>query len=645
MKKNSLLQAYRRKIITLVILLLGVFIIPLSSAVIYNSSIDVGLKAHFTLDEGTGSNAYNNANASANITLFNSPTWLINGGILNNATHFLKTSNQFGNGTSLYFPTGTLPKTVSIWAKTNSSGPLIYGGNSSSTDKAFGININSAGYITCWGSGSLISSVPPINNSWHNYICTENSTVRSLYVDGNLVASVSSTTFNTGSINNVRIATDDLSNYFTGQIDEIGIWNRSLNANEVYAVFSSFVPIINYIDLSYCESNNSNYYINYTFKNETISQETINSTFVSTFNYWYNDSTDYNTYSFTNLSYNKEYKFCTNFQNVSYQSSSIYYNAESPQRTDTYSGSIGYAPVLRTLYLLPSSLGSYITIQVINQAQQAIVGATITVSSTSFGTVASATTDSAGSATFFLNPLTSYTILTSKDGYASNTQTIAPTQTQYTIILQQNYNSVTDYSRGVTFITGPSDNSLLNSTQYNFSFYLSSDYYTLDSFGFSISNSSGYIFDTNTTTTDNTNLTLSVNTGFNSSFTMNYYYIINSSYTNFTRSWIITNSEGSEFSIKNLFNDLSRFVNVGFFGLTSFGMAIIVFLIIAVSVGIMTFKYGLNNSAIYLIVFLEVFIFDVILNLIPNPVGAVSHFPTVVIAIILAGLYFKEVTQ
>lgn len=645
MRKNNQLEANRTKIMLWVISLLGLIMIPLSSATVYNSSIDVGLKAHFGLDEGTGTNAYNNANASANITMFNSPTWSLNGGILNNATNFSKASSQFGNASTLYFPGGVTPKSVSIWAKTNSTGPIIYGGNSTSTDKAFGINLGSSGIATCWGSASLTATAPASNGTWHNYVCTDNTTSRSLYIDGVLIVNVSSTTFNTGSVNNVRIATDDLSNYFSGELDEIGVWNRSLSSNEVYAVFNNFVNIMNYIDLSYCLTNSSNYYLNYTFKNETISQERVNSSISSSFTYWYNDTANTKSLSFTNLSYNKEYKFCSNYPNISYSSSSIYYNAESPQRTDTYSGTIGTSPTSRTLYLLPSSLGSYITFQIINQAQQAITGATITVSSTSFGTVASATTDSAGSATFFLNPLTSYTIVVSKTGYATNTQTIAPTQTQYTIILQQSYNPTTDHTKGISFITGPTNNILTNNTVYNFSYYLTSSYYTIDSFGFSIYNSSGYVFGTNSSTVSGTNLTLALNTGSNSSLTMNYYWIINSSINNLTRSWTIFNTEGSQFSIKQLFTDLNTYTSTGIFGLTSFGMAIFVFLFIMISTGIVTYKYGLNSSSIYLIVFIEVFVFDVVLGMIPNPIGAVTYFPTIVIGIILAALFFKEATQ
>jgi hypothetical protein len=50
-----------------------------------------------------------------------------------------------------------------------------------------------------------------------------------------------------------------------------------------------------------------------------------------------------------------------------------------------------------------------------------------------------------------------------------------------------------------------------------------------------------------------------------------------------------------------------------------------------------------NPTAIGVIVFCLVAFFDVVLGLMINPVNAVPHFPTILIAILLIGLLFREV--
>ena len=70
------------------------------------------------------------------------------------------------------------------------------------------------------------------------------------------------------------------------------------------------------------------------------------------------------------------------------------------------------------------------------------------------------------------------------------------------------------------------------------------------------------------------------------------------------------------------------------------------FFTIFIITGIFSYKYGINNYAVLIgVIWGLVALFDIGLNLIPNPVGAISHFPTWFIAIIAIGMFLREAAQ
>jgi hypothetical protein len=77
-------------------------------------------------------------------------------------------------------------------------------------------------------------------NSWHNFVATyDNSSAKIIiYLDGQQVTSCSNT-INTPQTDKLFVGSREGANNFNGLIQEVIIWNRILNANEIGALYSN----------------------------------------------------------------------------------------------------------------------------------------------------------------------------------------------------------------------------------------------------------------------------------------------------------------------------------------------------------------------------------------------------------------------
>jgi hypothetical protein len=146
--------------------------------------------------------------------------------------------------------------TISIWFNTSSKsfGSLIYKTNSSAINEQYscvvnyptndntiwsiknGNNCNKPGMG--WQSTNLNSNIS--DGNWHQLILTYNGSVSNIFLDQKLV-SISS--FNSSVIDvcggDINIGKGYNSVYmFNGKIDDIGIWNRALDSNEVKLLYN-----------------------------------------------------------------------------------------------------------------------------------------------------------------------------------------------------------------------------------------------------------------------------------------------------------------------------------------------------------------------------------------------------------------------
>lgn len=405
---------------------------------------------------------------------------------------------------------------------------------------------------------------------------------------------------------------------------------------------------INVTNLTICDTGESNTtYQNFTFKNETAGQESIEATITSSFEYWLSSGTGTvtKTLTLTNTTENPEYSLCftVNDSTVEVVPSVTYDNAGSEARIwSPGQYQLSNTVTDTTLFLLPTSAGIYVTIQVVNVADQVIEDAEVNVTRSGYGLIGSVDTDAAGSATFFLDPTATYTFVIFKDGYDVETTSLVPSQTSYTIVLGGADGAVyNDYTDGVTYTIFPSSGSLLNQTDYTFNFTINSTTWDLDEFGFVLNNGTQTLGSDSVASANVGTAEVDINTGLNTSVIMQFYWVVNDTYNNGTRIWSVR-AVNDDHSINRFFTDLNRYAGEGVFGLTEFGLTIIIFLIIFISVGIMSFKFGLTSPAsIMSLLFALVLFFDVGLGLIPNPVGAVTHFPTIFMAIILIAVMIR----
>ena len=128
---------------------------------------------------------------------------------------------------------------------------------------------------------------------------------------------------------------------------------------------------------------------------------------------------------------------------------------------------------------------------------------------------------------------------------------------------------------------------------------------------------------------------------------MTYFYVANSTQTNGTRTWITQDPTLRGYSIWNFFNNLSTYIDAGFFGMDNFGKAIISFLIIVTVAGVLSLRYGINSEvAIIGFIFGAVMFLDVGIGLIPpiqiGGLTAIDNFLTFLTFIILIGFIIRE---
>ncbi len=426
-------------------------------------------------------------------------------------------------------------------------------------------------------------------------------------------------------------------------------WNFTYGTNTIYSR-NSYQNILE-TTFALCNSTYTNQFVNYTFKDES-DLSVINATIPSsTFIYWLGTGSVNKTLTFTNNSLNYDYTFCATpnktlnvNQNIQYKSTN--YPQRIFQKLTTFNGIV----TNKILYLLSNANGIYVTYQVLDQIGIQISGVNVNVTRTISSetvNVGTGQTDAAGLITFWLNPDFVHTVTFAKTGYTSFTLNYFPTQPTYTVTLPSTSSSgFTDYLKGVTYTITPTlGTTLITNKFYYFNLTLNSTFWTLDSFGFSFSDNNGTIIGGNTTTGSSGTIINYINISNASKVSMTYYWIVNGTTTNGTSGWFTFNNLSTEWSIKTLFIDLSRYSTIGMFGLTRNGLNMIIFMVIFLIVGTMSFRFGLTSPAsISGMVFAIVFLFDYSLGMINIGIG-VSHFPTIFIGIITFGLVIREITQ
>lgn len=409
---------------------------------------------------------------------------------------------------------------------------------------------------------------------------------------------------------------------------------------------------VNTISIGFCNSTLTSPFLNFSFRNEVTLAKINASITATTFDYYLEEATTYKTYSFSNSTEYYNYSFCFTppSEIVSIDMSFPYASTGYPQRTfNPFVQAYTNISTEYVLYLLSSTDGLYVTFQVINTAEQNLEGVYVNVSRTIGGSTAvlgSGETGADGSITFWLNPDYPHNFVFSHPSYPLYETTITPTQSSYTVTLGGTTESnATNYQQGISYSVTPLLIELANGTDYEFNFTISTSYWSLDGFGFNITNEDGTNVGTvSSSSSSGGTVSLTLNTGLNESFYMVAYYSVENNTIEVSRAWLI-NTVDYDYSIANLVSRFSTYLAAdGLFGLDSFGAGLIIFFTIIIIVGTVKMKRGITNDTVLVgLLFALVALFDVSLGLIPNPIGAVDHFPTIFMGIIFAGFMFKEV--
>ncbi len=163
------------------------------------------------------------------------------------------------NGTSDYINLGTiLPSTqstmsISAWIKWDGGGSglmrVIGRKNNAQINWAYGLVVNTAGSITferarntlAVGDNSITSSETLVANQWFHIVCVQQSdTALSIFVNGTRTDKVVTTgtwTPDAGESLYIGRFSSSITQYFSGFMDDVRIYNRALTAQEVYDLY------------------------------------------------------------------------------------------------------------------------------------------------------------------------------------------------------------------------------------------------------------------------------------------------------------------------------------------------------------------------------------------------------------------------
>ena len=264
---------------------------------------------------------------------------------------------------------------------------------------------------------------------------------------------------------NLQIPSSSIgSNYFYFK------WNVSSTVTE-YSI--NYTQTVSPMLFGICNATLTVPYWNISFKDES-TLSSINGTLQgSTFVYYLGNGTINKTLSYSVTTNSSSYRFCSLPADKPYYVLPDVHYSLTGYPTRIYNPSLltlTNSTTNTTLYLLSSADGIYVTFITASTSNTPISGVDIEITRVlggSTATIFSGLTDSAGSVTVWLNPNYDHTITASKTGYTTNTQTIKPTQSQYTLTMEtglDDYEYVPD-RKGLKWFAFPSSG-VIKTTNY-----------------------------------------------------------------------------------------------------------------------------------------------------------------------------------
>ncbi|HEY8402899.1 MAG TPA: LamG-like jellyroll fold domain-containing protein [Cytophagaceae bacterium] len=190
------------------------------------------------------------------------------------------TADRFGNtsmamsfdGSNQYFSAGNYASfqgmqrfTISVWFKTSVlKNQMLVAKHSGGNDGEFYFGPTSDGKIRFVHINSSNNRVDGDftfaynDNQWHHAVAVYNGSTMEVFMDGNSIGAIAHTGNTKSTTNPLRIGYYSGSDwFFNGQLDEVHIYNRALNASEIAALGrNTFIKVGNISPVSYCSASN-----------------------------------------------------------------------------------------------------------------------------------------------------------------------------------------------------------------------------------------------------------------------------------------------------------------------------------------------------------------------------------------------------
>lgn len=201
-------------------------------------NLDAGLVGRWKFD-GNAKDATPNSN---NCTATGSVTAATDRQGQSNKAYSFNGSSYYTCGTT-NLPAIDAPQSASAWFNTSSVGSFM---NlvvlNRSNNAANQLVLNSSGHVamTRWSGGVSVAGTASISNGdWHLATYTFDGTTAKVYLDGQLDNSATPT-LQTGAPTNLYMGTYGGGEYFNGSMDDARVYNRSLSADEVQALYDQY---------------------------------------------------------------------------------------------------------------------------------------------------------------------------------------------------------------------------------------------------------------------------------------------------------------------------------------------------------------------------------------------------------------------
>jgi hypothetical protein len=141
----------------------------------------------------------------------------------------------------------SLPQSVSLWFQTDDLNNVAFTGmlfgyvGSNSATSRFHVGIKNGQIVTDYGNGATgnykvgRSPLKYNDSKWHQVVFVSQGDAQPsiLYVDGDSIMQIDGGINNNNKIVDIKVGGDKTQNYFTGKIDDIRVYTKSLNAREV----------------------------------------------------------------------------------------------------------------------------------------------------------------------------------------------------------------------------------------------------------------------------------------------------------------------------------------------------------------------------------------------------------------------------